>query len=59
MLCHLIEKIRVSSNQPAPMLIDIAKTNKSLAVRKRALFWLGQSGDPAALKLFEEILLKK
>ena len=51
------------SQQPkdhsVPMLIDIAKTNKSASVRKRALFWLGQSGDPAALKLFEEILLKK
>jgi len=42
-----------------PMLIDIARTHRSSSVRKRALFWLGQTGDPAALKLFEEILLKK
>jgi len=42
-----------------PMLIDIARTHRSSSVRKKALFWLGQTGDPAALKLFEEILLKK
>jgi RNA polymerase sigma factor (sigma-70 family) len=41
------------------MLIDIAKTNKSPSVRKKAIFWLGQTGDESALKFFEEILLKK
>jgi hypothetical protein len=41
------------------MLIDIAKTNKSASLRKKAIFWLGQSGDPAALRFFEDILLKK
>jgi len=25
-------------------------------VRSQALFWLGQSGDPRALALFEEVL---
>jgi HEAT repeat protein len=50
---------QMPKDRSVPMLIDIAKTNKSPAARKRALFWLGQSGDPAALKLFEEILLKK
>jgi HEAT repeat protein len=42
-----------------PMLIDIAKGNKSPSVRKKALFWLGQTGSEEAVKLFEEILLKK
>jgi hypothetical protein len=28
-------------------------------VRKKALFWLGQSGDPRAIALFEEILTGK
>ena len=42
-----------------PMLIDIAKTNKSAEVRKNAMFWLGQTGDDRAIKFFEEILLKK
>jgi hypothetical protein len=41
------------------MLIDLAKANKNPAIRKKAIFWLGQSGDPAALKFFEDILLKK
>jgi hypothetical protein len=42
-----------------PMLIDVAKTHRDPAIRKQAMFWLGQSGDPRALDLFEEILLKK
>ena len=42
-----------------PILLDIARTHKNPHVRKQAIFWLGQSDDPAALKLFEEILLKK
>jgi hypothetical protein len=41
------------------MLIDIAKGNASPSVRKKAIFWLGQSGDEAALRFFEDILLKK
>jgi hypothetical protein len=39
-------------------LIEIARTSKDRELRKSALFWLGQSNDPRALKLFEEILLK-
>ena len=39
-------------------LIDIARNSKDREVRKSALFWLGQSSDPRALALFEEILLK-
>lgn len=42
-----------------PILLDIARTHGNPRVRKQAIFWLGQSDDPAALKLFEEILLKK
>jgi len=41
-----------------PKLIEIAKTQKNSEVRKQAMFWLGQSGDPRALALFEQILLK-
>ena len=36
-----------------PILIRIAKTNKDPEIRRRALFWLGQSEDPRALALFE------
>jgi HEAT repeat protein len=37
-------------------LLEIARTNKDAHVRSKALFWLGQSGDPRALNLFESIL---
>lgn len=39
-------------------LIRIARTHSSPRVRKQALFWLGQSDDPRALALFEELLSK-
>lgn len=48
------------SQQPhgegVPALIHVAQTNRDPSVRKRALFWLGQSNDPRALQLFETIL---
>jgi hypothetical protein len=37
-------------------LLRIARSNPDPEVRKTALFWLGQSEDPRALDLFEEIL---
>ena len=37
-------------------LIQVARTNKDQAVRAKAVFWLGQSGDPRALELFEQVL---
>ena len=40
-------------------LIRIARTHASPSVRKKALFWLGQSGDPRAIALFEEILTER
>jgi hypothetical protein len=43
-------------DESVPRLIHIAKTNRDPEVRKAALFWLGQSADPRALELFEEIL---
>jgi hypothetical protein len=39
-----------------PKLIEVARSNKNAAVRKQAMFWLGQSKDPRALGFFEEIL---
>jgi len=42
-----------------PALIEIARTNRDPEVRRNALFWLGQSRDPRALALFEEILSTK
>ncbi|MFL5543830.1 MAG: HEAT repeat domain-containing protein [Gemmatimonadaceae bacterium] len=42
-----------------PALIAVARTNKDPEIRKKALFWLGQSRDARALDLFEELLTKK
>jgi hypothetical protein len=39
-----------------PILLDVARTNKSRRVRSQAFFWLGQSGDPRAIELFESVL---
>lgn len=43
-------------DEGVPALIHVARTNRDPAVRKQALFWLGQSDDPRALALFETIL---
>ncbi|MEO6525252.1 MAG: hypothetical protein ABIP93_01375 [Gemmatimonadaceae bacterium] len=37
-------------------LLQIARTNRESRLRRKALFWLGQSDDPRALALFGEIL---
>ncbi|MEO8333492.1 MAG: hypothetical protein ABI664_00870 [bacterium] len=39
-----------------PSLLEVARSNKDAHVRGKALFWLGQSEDPRALRLFESIL---
>ena len=43
-------------DEGVPALIHVAQTNRDPSVRKKALFWLGQSNDPRALALFESIL---
>lgn len=45
-----------SGNEGVPALLRIARTNPDRELRRTALFWLGQSEDPRALALFEEIL---
>jgi hypothetical protein len=42
-----------------PVLIQVARTNKDPDIRRKAIFWLGQSEDPRALALFEELLAGK
>lgn len=37
-------------------LLEIAKTEKNAELRKRAIFWLGQSKDPRAAKLLQELI---
>lgn len=41
-----------------PKLISLAKTHRSLNVRKKAIFWLGQSNDPRALETILKIIEK-
>jgi hypothetical protein len=50
---------QLPKDQGIPVLIRLAKSNKDPKVRRKALFWLGQSDDPRVLKLFEEILTGK
>ena len=39
-----------------PLLIGVARTHVNPRVRKQAIFWLGQSEDPRALALIEELI---
>ena len=45
-----------SRREGVPALIRIARSNADPEIRRTALFWLGQSEDPRAIDLFEEIL---
>jgi HEAT repeat protein len=47
---------QLRNHEGVPALLDIARSNRDPQVRGQALFWLGQSGDPRALALFESIL---
>ena len=49
---------QLPKDESVPKLIDVAKNNKNAAVRQQAMFWLGQSNDPRAIKFFEDVLLK-
>jgi len=45
-------------DEGVPALIKIAKQNPDPELRRKAIFWLGQSEDPRALSLFEELLTR-
>jgi len=45
-------------DEGVPALIRIAKQNPDPELRRKAIFWLGQSDDPRALSLFEELLTR-
>jgi HEAT repeat protein len=47
---------QLPGGEGVPMLIQVARGNRNPAVRKQAMFWLGQSNDPRALAFFEEVL---
>jgi len=44
------------ADEGVPALIRVVRTSPNGELRKSALFWLGQSEDPRALSLFEELL---
>ena len=43
-------------SESVPILMRIAREHSDPVIRGKALFWLGQSGDPRAVDVFEEIL---
>jgi hypothetical protein len=45
-------------DEGVPALIRIARENHDPDLRRKAIFWLGQSDDPRALSLFEELLTR-
>ncbi|HXE57085.1 MAG TPA: HEAT repeat domain-containing protein [Gemmatimonadales bacterium] len=47
---------RLDDGRGVEPLIRIARTNRDPEIRRKALFWLGESEDPRALALFEELL---
>jgi len=50
---------RRPADEGVPALIRIARTHRDPKTRRSAMFWLGQSKDPRAIALFEEILTGK
>jgi hypothetical protein len=50
---------QLRADEGIPVLIRLARSNKDPQVRRKAIFWLGQSDDPRALALFEEILTRR
>jgi hypothetical protein len=50
---------QLPKDEGVPLLINVARTHSNPAVKKQAMFWLGQSKDPRALTFFEEILFKR
>jgi hypothetical protein len=49
---------QLPDGEGVPRLIEVAEHHSNAAVRRQAMFWLGQSKDPRALAFFERILLR-
>jgi HEAT repeat protein len=47
---------QMPADEGVPRLIELARNHKNREVRRDAMFWLGQSGDPRALAFIEKIL---
>lgn len=50
---------QLRNNDGVPTMIKLARTDRDPVIRKQAIFWLGQSGDPRAVSFFEEVLTHK
>lgn len=46
-------------HEGVPALVQLARTSDDPHVVRQALFWLGQSEDPRAIALFEDLLTKR
>jgi HEAT repeat protein len=49
---------QLPKDEGVPKLIEVARSHRDAAVRKQAMFWLGQSRDPRALAFFEQVLMQ-
>jgi hypothetical protein len=47
---------QLPDDEGVPILVRVARTHHDPRILKQAIFWLGQSGDPRAIALFEELL---
>ena len=47
---------QIPNGEGVPQLIDLAKNSADLAVKKKAMFWLGQSKDRRAVEFFAQLL---
>ncbi len=45
-------------SEAVPALLAVARNNKDPEIRRKAIFWLGQTEDPRALAYFEEVLTR-
>jgi HEAT repeat protein len=49
---------QLPKDQAVPMLIEIAKSSAGRSVREKAIFWLGQSKSPEAMKFLRDLIEK-
>lgn len=50
---------QLRNGEGVPTMIRLARADKDPVIRKQAIFWLGQSGDPRAVDFFAEVLTRK
>ena len=50
---------QLDNESGVPALIRIVREHSDSHIRRQAVFWLGQSDDPRAVELFEELLTRR